>query len=55
MTVLGSSECNLLEMYFSFLQFVCEILKRGLANFFWNYVIQISIRQMFFQDIYSNL
>ncbi len=27
----------------------------GVANSFWNYVIQISSRQMYFQDIYSNL
>jgi hypothetical protein len=30
-------------------------LNRGMANSFWNHVIQISSRQMYFQDIYSNL
>ena len=39
----------------SFLKFICGILNRGVANSFWNNVIQISSRQMYFQDIYSNL
>ncbi len=39
----------------SFLKFICGILNRGVANSFWNHVIQISSRQMYFQDIYSNL
>jgi hypothetical protein len=39
----------------SFLKFMCGILNRGVANFFWNHEIQISSRQMYFQDIYSNL
>ncbi len=38
----------------SFLKFICGILNRGVANFFWNHVIQISSRQMYFQDIYPN-
>jgi hypothetical protein len=46
---------ELLEMYFSLLKFICEILNLGMANSFWNHVIQISIRQMYLQDIYSNL
>ncbi len=39
----------------SFLKFICGILNRGVANSFWTYVIQISSRQMYFQDINSNL
>jgi hypothetical protein len=39
----------------SFLKFICVILNQGMANSFWNHVIQISSRQMYFQDIYSNL
>ncbi len=39
----------------SFLKFICGILNRGVANSFWNHVIQISSGQMYFQDIYSNL
>ncbi len=39
----------------SLLKFICEILNQGVANSFWNHVIQISSRQMYFQDIYSNL
>ena len=34
---------------------ICGILNRGVANSFWNHVIQISSIQMYFQDIYSNL
>ncbi len=39
----------------SFLKFICGNLNRGVANSFWNHVIQISSRQMYFQYIYSNL
>jgi len=39
----------------SFLKFICGILNQGVANSFWNHVIQISSIQMHFQDIYSNL
>ena len=39
----------------SFLKFICGILNRGVANSFWNHIILISSRQMYFQDIYSNL
>ncbi len=38
-----------------FLNFICGILNRGMANSFWNHVTQISSKQMYFQDIYSNL
>jgi len=38
-----------------FLKFICGILNRGVVNSFWNHVIQISSRQMYFQDICSNL
>ena len=41
--------------YISFLKFICGILNWGMANSFWNHVNQISSRQMYFQDIYSNL
>jgi hypothetical protein len=37
------------------LKFICGILNWGVANSFWNHVLQISSRQMYFQDIYSNL
>ncbi len=36
-------------------KFICGILNRGVANSFWNHLIQISSKQMYFQDIYSNL
>ncbi len=39
----------------SFLKFICGILYRVVAKSFLNHVIQISSRQMYFQDIYSNL
>ncbi len=39
----------------SFLKFICGILYQGVADSFWNHVIQISSIQMYFQDIYSNL
>jgi hypothetical protein len=56
MTVLGSSEWNYLKgTNISFLKFIFGNLNRGVANSFWNHVIQISSRQMYFQDIYSNL
>ncbi len=44
------------ETNISFLKFLCGILNRGMANSFWNHVIQISSRQMQFQEIvYYNL
>ncbi len=39
----------------SFLKFICGILNRGVANSFWNHAIQISSKQMYFQDINCNL
>ncbi len=39
----------------SFLKFICGILNQGMANSFWNHVIQISSKQICFQDIYFNL
>ncbi len=39
----------------SFFKFIWGILNRGVANSFWNHLIEISSRQMYFQDIYSNL
>ncbi len=39
----------------SFWDFKCRIWKWGMASSFWNHVIQISIRQVYFQDIYSQL
>jgi hypothetical protein len=58
MTVLGSSEGTNIFLKWtniSFLKFICGILNRGVANSFWNHVIKISSRQMYFQDINSNL
>jgi hypothetical protein len=37
------------------LKLICGILNRGMASSFWNHIIQISSRQIYFQDIYSNL
>ena len=31
-----------MEVIFLFLKFICGILNRGVANYFWNHVIQIS-------------
>jgi hypothetical protein len=39
----------------SFWDFICGIWKWGMASSFWNHVIQISIRQVHFQDTYSQL
>ncbi len=39
----------------SFLKFICGILNRGVANSFWNHVVQISSRQMYFQDIFQSV
>ncbi len=53
--VLNGNKIFLNETNISFLKFIWGILNRGVANSFWNHVIQISSRQMYFQDIYSNL
>jgi len=58
MTVLGSSESNNIFLNgtnISFLNFICEILNRDMANSFWNHIIQSSSRRMYFKDIYSHL
>ncbi len=39
----------------SFWDLICGIWKWGSASSFWNHVIQISIRQVHFQDKYSQL
>ncbi len=39
----------------SFWDFIYGIWYWGMASSFWNHVIQISIRQVHFQDIYSQL
>jgi hypothetical protein len=39
----------------SFWDLICGIWSWGMASSFWNYVIQISIRQVHYQDIYSQL
>ncbi len=39
----------------SFWDFICGIWKGGMASSFWNHVIQISIKQVYFQDVYSRL
>ncbi len=53
--VLNGTNIFLKGTNISFLKFTCGILNRGVANSFWNHVIQISSRQMYFQDINSNL
>jgi len=55
LVVLNGTNNILNETNISFLKFICGILNRGVANSFWNHVIQISSIQMYFQDIYSNL
>ncbi len=55
LVVLNGTNIFLKETNISFLKFICGILKRGVANSFWNHVIQISSIQMYFQDIYFNL
>ncbi len=55
LVVLNGTKIFLKGTNISFLRFICRILIRGVATFFWNHVIQISSRQMYFQDIYSNL
>ncbi len=52
---LAALQEDLLEIYFYFLKFICGILNWGMATSFWNYMIQISIRLMNFQNIYSRL
>ncbi len=39
----------------SFWDFICGIWNWGMAISFWNHIIQISIRQVHFKDIYSQL
>ena len=55
LVVLNGTKIFLNGTNISFLKFICGILNRGVANSFWNHVIQISSRQMYFQVIYSNL
>ncbi len=55
LVVLNRTNIFLKGTNISFLKFICGILNGGVANSFWNHVIQISSRQMYFQDIYSNL
>ena len=38
------------DFHSSFWDFICEIWKWGMASSFWNHAIQISIRQVHFQD-----
>ncbi len=40
---------ELLEMYFPFLKFICGILNQGMANFFWNQVIQFQLDRCIFK------
>jgi hypothetical protein len=55
LVVLNGTNIFLKGTNISFLKFICGILYRGVANSFWNHVIQMSSIQMYFQDIYSNL
>ncbi len=55
LVVLNGTKIFLNGTNISFLKFICGILDRGVANSFWIHVIQISSRQMYFQDIFSNL
>jgi hypothetical protein len=55
LVVLNGTKIFLNGTNISFLKFIYGILNWGVANSFWNHVIQISSRQMYFQDIYSYL
>ncbi len=55
LVVLNGTNIFLKGTNISFLKFICGILNRGVANSFWNHVIQISSIQMYFQVIYFNL
>jgi hypothetical protein len=55
LVVLNGTKIFLNGTNISFLKFICGILNRGVANSFWNHVIQILSRQMYFQDIFSHL
>ncbi len=55
LVVLNGTNIFLKGTNISFLKFICGMLYRGVANSFWNHVMQISSIQIYFQDIYSNL
>ncbi len=55
LVVLNGTNIFLVGLYFYFLNFICGIWSWGVASSFWNHVIQISIRQVHFQDIYFQL
>ncbi len=55
LVVLNGTNIFLVGLYFYFLNFKCGIWSWGVASSFWNHVIQISFRQVHFQDIYSQL
>ncbi len=55
LVVLNGTKIFLNGTNISFLKFICGILNRGMANSFWNHVIQISSKQICFHDIYFNL
>jgi hypothetical protein len=55
LVVLNGTNIFLKGTNISFLKFICGILNLGVANSFWNHVIQISCIQMYFQDICSYL
>ncbi len=55
LVVLNGTNIFLYGTNISFLKFICGILNRGMANYFWNHIIQISRRQIYFKHIYSNL
>ncbi len=55
LVVLNGTNMFLNATNISILKFKCGILNWGVANSFWNHVFQISSRQMYFQDLFSNL
>jgi hypothetical protein len=55
LVVLNGTNIFLNGSNISVLKFISGILNWGMANSFWKHVIQISSRQMYFQDMYSNL
>ncbi len=55
LVILNWTNIFLVGLYFYFLNFICGIWSWGMASSFWNHVVQISNRQVHFQDIYSQL
>jgi hypothetical protein len=55
LVVLNRTNIFLIGTNISFLRFICGILNRGMANSFWNHVIQISRRHVFSRYIFQSV